>query len=180
VIDNINGLNYLLGVSGKVTIEIFDENEKVESVFKYDNTISDKTFRDVNYMIRNYFNNDCPNISDFYPWSGKPFSTIVLLSDFFSFQKPETSFECIAFKTIKDCYKGTNLNTQRARRVFIFNKNEANGTIKSIVIGSLTPEILSYESSYYEYVDSYVNSIKPIKKTNKKIMRITYDYIFKS
>jgi len=130
----------IIPVEGKVRIELLDDYDKPIKVVEQKNTIADKVYRDIKWTLRNYFNNGCPNNSDEKPpWTWSPFRVITLLSDWFIYHPMEANFEIIDFKDSSEFSAGTNVNSERARRVFTFDKNEANGTIKSVTLGQLTP-----------------------------------------
>lgn len=141
--ENIKINDILIPVEGKVKIELLDDYNKPVEVVEQKNTIADKVYRDIKWVIRNYFSNGCPNNTDTIPWSWFPFSDIILLSDYFTYNPLEANFEYIASKPMSESYNGTEVNVERARRVFMFNKNEANGKIKSVLLGSWFSTVLS-------------------------------------
>ena len=150
----------IIPVEGKVRIELLDDYDKPIKVVEQKNTIADKVYRDIKWTLRNYFNNGCPNNSDEKPpWTWSPFRNITLLSDWFIYHPMEANFEIIDYKA--NYSVGTNVNTERARRVFTFDKNEANGTIKSVTLGQLTPrtglfwEYWGFGSTYLPYGITY-------------------------
>lgn len=132
----------IIPVEGKVRIELLDDYDNVVNTVEQKNTLANKVYRDINWVIRNYFGELCPNNSDMnFPWNWYPFNNITLLSDYFTYHPMEANFEIIDYKANSQYSVGTNVNTERARRIFTFNKNEANGTIKSVVLGGLVPSV---------------------------------------
>jgi len=173
----------IIPVEGKVRIELLDDYDKPIKIVEQKNTLTNKIYRDISWVIRNYFGELCPNNSDRnFPWNWYPFNNITLLSDYFTFNPLEANFEIIDYKENSQYSVGTNVNTERARRVFTFSKNEANGIIKCVVLGGLTPSIVLFGgdwglgSTYLPYGITYWKETNESGKIYKNFI-LTEPYV---